>query len=788
MKNLTRQPAPIRCADLLCCGERELFVSLHDDVLEILLIEDNPGDIELIGEAIARHRTQARIAVARDGVKATHYLQARGRRLPDLVLLDLKLPRKSGLEVLTEMKRDIALRRIPVIVMTSSANDSDIQQAYDRQATAYFAKPLDSYETVIGQIFDFVDAIQLPRPPAPEGLQSLPALPDDRRALPPTPHERHLASIVEHCTEAIISVDLEGRIVSWNAAAERLYGYTHAEAEGKSIRLVVPEERLSEVYRELDAVKAEALVEPFESVRVTRDGRQIATSLSSSPIRDMAGNVVGMSVIVRDVTERQQAEEKFRLAVESAPSAMIMVDDEGKIVLANAETERMFGYSRHDLIGRSIELLVPPRLRESHPRHRDAFRTKPEARAMGAGRDLYGLRKDGSELPVEIGLNPIETREGVFVLAAVVDIAERKLAEERFHLAVESSPSAMVMVDASGQILLVNAETLRLFGYERAELIGVPIEILVPGRFRGQHPHHRASFLAKPQARPMGAGRELYGVRKDGTEFPVEIGLNPIETRDGVFVLSAIVDITERKAAEQALAERTRELERSNAELQQFAYVVSHDLKEPLRMVASFTDLLSRRYGDVLDETGLKYIEYAVSGARRMQHLMDALLEYSRIGSRKRRLSFVDAKLAFEAAVANLAASITQSNARIDVGPLPEVLADQAQLTAVFQNLLANAIKFCRTGPPTIRVHAARRGERWIFSVTDNGIGVDPRFADRIFEVFQRLHTETEYPGTGIGLPICKRIIERFGGQIWLEPTEEPGATFQFALPVAEAP
>ena len=257
--------------------------------------------------------------------------------------------------------------------------------------------------------------------------------------------------------------------------------------------------------------------------------------------------------------ETDKGEQLFRLAVESAPNAMIMVDRQGRIVLVNAQTEKLFGYPRTELMGQSIEMLVPPRFRGVHPGHRESFFKNPQARSMGAGRDLFGLRKDGTEVPVEIGLNPLTTPEGAFVLAAVVDITERKRAEEKFRLAVESAPNAMLMVDSRGRIVLANAQAEKLFGYAKQELLDHSMEMLVPGRFRERHPGHRAEFHAAPRPRPMGADRELYAVKKDGTEVPVEIGLNPIKTIEGDFVLAAIVDLSAFKAM-QAEMVRTQRL------------------------------------------------------------------------------------------------------------------------------------------------------------------------------------------------------------------------------------
>ncbi|MFO0985105.1 MAG: PAS domain S-box protein [Planctomycetota bacterium] len=251
----------------------------------------------------------------------------------------------------------------------------------------------------------------------------------------------------------------------------------------------------------------------------------------------------------------RNSQDLFRLAVELAPAGIIVVDARGRILLVNREVERLFLYRRDELVGKPIELLVPERFRSRHPGDRAQYLADPKARPMGAGRDLFGLRRDGTEVPVEIGLNPVKTDAGLLVLATLVDISARKRAEERFHAAVESAASGMIMVDAAGTIVLVNREAEQLFGYGRDELIGRCVDMLVPERFRGAHPGDRHGFFAEPQARPMGAGRELFGLRRDGTEIAVEIGLNPIHTDDGLLVLSSIVDVTARRRAEHELRE-----------------------------------------------------------------------------------------------------------------------------------------------------------------------------------------------------------------------------------------
>ncbi|MFZ0968816.1 MAG: ATP-binding protein, partial [Candidatus Acidiferrales bacterium] len=399
-----------------------------------------------------------------------------------------------------------------------------------------------------------------------------------------------------------------------------------------------------------------------------------------------------------------------------------------------------------------------------------------------------------SNFPIELMLSPLESAEGILVTAAIRDISVRKEAEKhlaqmegRYRGLLEAAPDAMVVVNQIGEIVLLNVQAEKQFGYRRDELVGRKVKSLIPEGFAERLIADALRSAEDALAQQIGTGIELSGRRKNGSDFPIEIMLSPLESAEGILVTAAIRDITARKAAEANLLEKVDELKRSNEELGQFAYIASHDLQEPLRMVASYTQLLSRRYKGKLDADADEFISFAVDGAARMQRLIQDLLAFSRVGTKGKELLITSSEEAFQQALINLRGAVKDSGAQVTHDPLPMVAADEMQLVQLFQNLIGNAIKYQNPGVPRIHVSAARDGgKKWIFSVKDNGLGIHPQYFDRIFGMFQRLHKREEFEGTGIGLAICKKIVERHGGVISVESQPGQGSTFRFALAAEE--
>jgi PAS domain S-box-containing protein len=474
-----------------------------------------------------------------------------------------------------------------------------------------------------------------------------------------------LAAIVACSDDAIISKTPDGVITTWNAGAERIFGYTAAEAIGQPIRIIIPPEKMAEETTLLEGLRAGVVVRQFQTTRQRKDGQIVHAALTISPLRDATGQIVGASDISRDIGELLRAQEKFRMVVESAPYAMVMMNREGLITLVNAQTEKLFGYARGELLGQPLELLLPEGFRDGQPSRGAGF-------FAGAGRDVLGRRRDGSEFPVEVGRNPIQTEEGLMVLSAIVDITERKRTEE----------------------------TMRKFN-----------EVL-----------------------------------------------------------------------EQQVSERTAELKAVNKELEEFAYIASHDLKAPLRVIENASRWLEEDLAEHLRDETRENMDLLRGRVKRMEKLLDDLLEYARIGRRTdERYGEI---VAGDALMSNIVGLLPHGGIQIQIGPgFDGIRVNRMPLQQILLNLVSNAIKHHDKQEGCIQVSVEDCGMHYAFAVKDDGPGIAARFHEQIFKMFQTLRPRDQVEGSGMGLAMVRKNIEVFGGALELESSEGQGSTFRFTWP-----
>jgi PAS domain S-box-containing protein len=610
-------------------------------------------------------------------------------------------------------------------------------------------------------------------------------------------HETHPSTLlfgtIDSSEDAIIGESLDGGIVLWNPSAERLFGYLRDEAIGRPFDLIVPEQNRAEAQRtRTQALRGERL-EHYETLLRNKRGDLLQASLTLSPIHDRDGRQLGLSYIVRDVTERKKIERQaMHLAalVRSSDDAIASKDLNGIVQSWNSAAERLFGFTAEEIVGQSIRLIIP----------KNRWQEEDEVlRRAGAGEriepfETVGQRKDGMLVPISLTVSPIVNTVGQIVGVSNIarDVtAQAALEGEKSRLGaiVDSSDDAIISKDLNGIILTWNRSAERMFGYTASEAVGRSITIVIPD----DRLHEEDDVLGRIRRGQKVDHFETIRRRKDGTLLPISLTVSPVHDRTGQIIGASKTarDLSALRAyattLEETVRQRTASLEMANTQLEAFAYSVSHDLRAPLRGMHGLAHALLEDYGPVLDDRARDYARRIVSEATVLDQLIQDLLAYSRLTRIDLALESVDVGEVVDAALHNLDEDIRSSHATIEVDPaLPRLKANRAVLTQVLTNLISNAVKFGGTDP-MVRVRAQSVDGVARIWVEDRGIGIATKHQERIFRAFERLHGAEQYPGTGIGLAIVHKAIERLGGRVGVESLEGAGSRFWFELPEAEA-
>ncbi len=625
--------------------------------------------------------------------------------------------------------------------------------------------------------------------------------------------EKKYRTLIESADAAISTITQEGTFLFMNEKAARQLGGRPSDFIGRSMFDLFPQ---SVAERQMQSIRA--VIEGGESNVVEApsvfagETRWYSTRLQRVQYDDTetaAALVIAYDITSRKETEQALSEERsfVEAIMNTAEALLVVLDTAGRIVRFNWACETLTGFTFDEVQGRTLwDFLLLPEERDavtavfaqlkagnSPNTFENHWVTKAGERRAIAWANTCQLDAAGQvKYIISTGIDITMQKQTAAALQQLNQTLEQRVAERtselqeserRFRRAITDAPFPIIMHAEDGEVLHISSTWTEITGYTLEEI--PTIEVWTKKAY-GQDMAPTKAHIEQLYGRSDKIKEGEYTITtKSGEQVVWDFSSSPLgRLQDGRrFVISMAMDVTARKQAEAELNRTMLELERSNTELQQFAYVASHDLQEPLRMVTSYLQLIQRRYGSKLDDDADEFIAYAVDGANRMKRLIQDLLTFSRVGTRGKPFVAIKTETVLQQTLANLKTSIEETEARITFDPLPTIMGDEGQLVQLFQNLISNAIKFKGETQPQIHVGVERHDNLWQFSVRDNGIGFDPQFADRIFVIFQRLHTRADYGGTGIGLAVCKKIVERHGGRIWAESQPDAGTTFYFTIP-----
>jgi len=604
---------------------------------------------------------------------------------------------------------------------------------------------------------------------------------------------------------AIFMLDPEGRVVTWNRGAEAIKGYRAKEIVGRHFSRFYPPEDIQarKPERALEAATTGGRFED-EGWRVRKDGSRFWASVVITAVRDGHGKLHGFVKVTRDLSERRRVEEKLRRSEERSRQlvdsvkdyAILLLDTEGRVISWNAGAQRINGYRTDEILGEHFSRLFPPEdVAAGIPDHH-LRRAASEGQYEDEG---WRVRKDGSRFWANSVLTAVRDEQGTLTGFAKVtrDLTERRradealrAAEEYARLIVDLAYSAFVAIGPDGVISGWNRQAEITFGWSREEAVGRELaETIIPPQHRDAHRRGLKHFLATGEGPVLNRVIEMTALRRDGSEFPIELTISPLRLADRLVFTAFIRDITDRRAAEEALKRTAAALEAANAELESFSYSVSHDLRAPLRAIDGYAQALLEDHAARLDTEGQRLLGVVRENAQRMGQLIDGLLRFARFGRQAMTIAPIDMTELARAVVAELQQGGGDVLPAVRIEPLPPAMGDKTLIRQVLANLVANAVKFSRgRARPDVRIGARPQGAEVIYFVRDNGIGFDMRYADKLFQVFGRLHRAEEFEGTGVGLALVQRVVQRHGGRVWAESVPDRGATFHFTLPGADGP